>query len=101
MGAVYKMVELEISGIKRFTAKIQRGQADPSRSQTDFPRRGPRRGGAFGRVRQGHALLQPVILGGQLVEPLPSVEQARARAAAALAKLPEHLRQWRRASPGR
>jgi hypothetical protein len=46
-----------------------------------------------GDCGQGEALLRPVILGGQLVEPLPSAEQARARAAASLANLPESLRQ--------
>ena len=34
------------------------------------------------------ALQKPVILGGQLVEPLPTAAEARANAAARLAKLP-------------
>ncbi len=34
-----------------------------------------------GECGSGEALLRPVILGGQLVEPLPGLEQARARAA--------------------
>ena len=99
MGAVYKMVELEISGIKRFTAKFSPDkQTRPGAKQIfrDEARDVVARSGECGK---GEALLKPVILGGQLVEPLPSVEQARARAAAALAKLPEHLRQLDESEP--
>ncbi len=99
MGAVYKMVELEISGIKRFTAKFSADkQTRPGAKQIfrDEARDVVARSGECGK---GDALLQPVILGGQLVEPLPTVEQARARAAAALAKLPEHLRQLEESEP--
>ncbi len=38
------------------------------------------------RMRTGEALLRPVILGGQLVEPLPTLEEARTRAAQSIAK---------------
>jgi nicotinate phosphoribosyltransferase len=93
MGAVYKMVELEIGGIKRFTAKYSEDKPSrPGAKQIfrDEARDVVARSGECGR---GEALLRPVILGGKLTEPLPSVEQARARAAASLEKLPESLRQ--------
>jgi hypothetical protein len=40
-----------------------------------------------------------VILGGRLVEPLPTIEQGRRRAADSLAKLPPSLRQLEAAEP--
>ena len=52
-----------------------------------------------GECGKGEALLRPVILGGRLVEPLPTVEQARRRAAESLAKLPPALRQLEVAEP--
>jgi nicotinate phosphoribosyltransferase len=99
LSAVYKMVELEIGGIQRFTAKFSPDkQTRPGAKQIfrDEARDVVARTGECGR---GEALLRPVILGGQLVEPLPSVEQARARAAASLAKLPERLRQLEESEP--
>jgi nicotinate phosphoribosyltransferase len=99
MSAVYKMVELEIGGIQRFTAKFSEHKATrPGAKQIfrDEARDVVARSGECGR---GEALLRPVILGGKLVEPLPTVEQARARAAASLAKLPESLRQLEAAEP--
>jgi nicotinate phosphoribosyltransferase len=93
MGAVYKMVELEISGIKRFTAKYSADKPSRPGAKQIFRDEARDVVARSGECGKGEALLRPVILGGKLVEPLPSVEQARARAAAALAKLPESLRQ--------
>jgi hypothetical protein len=42
-------------------------------------------------------LLRPVILGGRLIEPLPSLEEVRCRAAEALARLPQPLRELEQA----
>jgi nicotinate phosphoribosyltransferase len=99
MGTIYKMVELEICGIKRFTAKY-------SEDKTSFPgakqvfRDGARdvvaRSGECGK---GEALLRPVILGGNLIEPLPTLAQSRDRAAQAIANLPPALRQLEVAEP--
>jgi hypothetical protein len=36
-------------------------------------------------------MLRPVLLGGKLIEPLPDLNAARARAAESLAKLPAYL----------
>jgi nicotinate phosphoribosyltransferase len=43
--------------------------------------------------------MRPIILGGRLLEPLPSLEQARARAAESLAKLPPALRELEAGEP--
>jgi nicotinate phosphoribosyltransferase len=97
MGAVYKMVELEICGIKRFTAKFSQDKNSvPGAKQVfrdlkrDVPRDVIARSGECGN---GEALLRPIILGGRLIEPLPTLAQARDRAAQSIAWLPPALRQ--------
>jgi len=93
LSATYKLVELEISGIKRFAAKYSADKGSrPGSKQVfrDVARDVVARSGECGR---GEALLRPVILGGKLVEPLPGLEAARARASASIAALPGHLRQ--------
>lgn len=93
LSAVYKLVELEISGIKRFAAKFSEDKISrPGAKQVfrDVARDVVARSGECGR---GEALLRPVILGGSLVEPLPGLEAARTRAAASVAALPGHLRE--------
>ena len=52
-----------------------------------------------GECGRGEALLRPVILGGRLVEPLPTLEQARQRAAEQIAKLAPALRELEVAEP--
>ena len=99
MGAVYKLVELDIRGIKRFTAKFSEDKPSyPGAKQLfrDEHRDVIARCGECGR---GEALLRPVILGGRLVEPLPTLEQSRARAAESLAKLTPALRELEVAEP--
>jgi nicotinate phosphoribosyltransferase len=92
MGAIYKLVELDISGIKRFTAKM-------SEDKTTLP--GAKQVFRFGdhdvlarsgECSQGKPLLRPVVLGGNLIEPLPDLNAARARAAESLSTLPTSLR---------
>jgi nicotinate phosphoribosyltransferase len=93
MGSIYKLVEVEICGIKRFTAKYSADKgSSPGAKQVfrDVARDVIARSGECGK---GEALLRPILLGGQLIEPLPTLEQARTRAAESIAKLPEHLRQ--------
>src|ERR1019366_94352 len=103
MGAIYKMVELEICGIKRFTAKFSLDKNSvPGAKQVfrdlarDVPRDVVARSGECGN---GEALLRPIILGGRLIEPLPSLAQARDRAAQSIASLPPALRQLEVAEP--
>jgi nicotinate phosphoribosyltransferase len=91
LAAVYKLVELDISGIKRYTAKHSaEKQTLPGAKQvfryedrdvvgclTECAPNGIR--GAY-----PEALLRPVILEGRLVEPLPAASEAREYCAAAL-----------------
>jgi len=93
LAAIYKLVELEICGIQRFTAKFSNEKMSyPGCKQVfrDTARDVIARSGECGR---GEALLRPIILGGRLVEPLPTIEQSRQRAAESIAKLPAALRQ--------
>jgi nicotinate phosphoribosyltransferase len=99
LSAVYKLVVLDIGGIKRFTAKFSADKVTvPGAKQVfrDEHRDVIARSGECGR---GEALLRPIVLGGQLVEALPTLEEARARASACLAKLPESLRSLDSAEP--
>ena len=99
LSAVYKLVELEICGIQRFTAKFSDDKSSyPGAKQIfrDVHRDVIARSGECGR---GEALLRPILLGGRLIEPLPTIEQARQRAAESIAKLPESLRQLEVAEP--
>ena len=93
MSAIYKMVELEICGIKRFTAKYSNDKASVPGAKQIF--RAPERDvlARSGECGHGEALLRPIMLGGRLIEPLPTVEQARVRAAESVANLPPALRQ--------
>jgi nicotinate phosphoribosyltransferase len=99
LSAVYKLVELEISGIHRYTAKYSEDKPSyPGAKQVfrDAARDVIARSGECGK---GEALLRPVILGGRLVEPLPTLGQARQRAAECLSKLPPALRQLETGEP--
>jgi nicotinate phosphoribosyltransferase len=99
LSSIYKMVELDIGGIKRFTSKLSQDKVSlPGAKQIfrDVARDVVARSGECGK---GEALLRPVMLGGRLIEPLPTLEQARARAAESLAKLPPALRQLETAEP--
>jgi nicotinate phosphoribosyltransferase len=93
MGAVYKIVELNISGIKRYTAKYSSDKITVPGAKQVF--RGETRDviARCGECGSGEALLRPVILGGRLVEELPTLEQARTRAAEQIAKLAPALRE--------
>jgi nicotinate phosphoribosyltransferase len=99
MSAVYKLVELDIHGIKRFTAKFSPEKPSVPGGKQVF--RAPERDviARSGECGSGEALLRPVLLGGNLVEPLPTVEEARCRAAASIASLPAALRQLDHAEP--
>ena len=99
MSAIYKLVELDVNGIQRFTSKLSEDKASlPGAKQVfrDVARDVVARSGECGK---GEALLRPVILGGHLVEPLPTLEQARRRAAESLGKFPPALRQLEPAEP--
>ncbi len=102
LGAVYKLVELAVNG--RSAPRLKRSEQKetyPGRKQV---RRilAPR--GCYhrdvicleGEPHEGEPLLVPVMRGGRLVAPLPSLKEARERAAASLALLPPRFRRLQR-----
>jgi nicotinate phosphoribosyltransferase len=93
MSGTYKLVELDIGGIKRFTAKYSEEKISVPGSKQVFRDAARDVIARSGECGNGEALLRPVILGGNLIEPLPSLEQSRGRAAESIAKLPPALRQ--------
>ncbi len=93
MGTVYKLVEVDICGIKRFTAKLSQEKETLPGAKQIF--RLPNRD-VLARSAEccsgAEALLRPVILEGNLVESLPDAGAARARALDSIAKLSPALR---------
>ena len=83
MGAIYKLVELEVGcGIKRFTAKFSEDKTTLPGAKQLFRFEAHDVLARSGECSNGEAMLRPVMLGGKLVEPLPDLNAARARAAA-------------------
>ena len=99
MGAIYKLVELDICGIQRFTAKLSEDKATLPGAKQVFRFDDHDVLARSGECSRGRALLRPVLLGGHLVEPLPDLSTARARAAESLRKLPAELRSLEPSEP--
>ena len=68
MGTIYKMVELDISGIKRFTAKLSEDKSTLPGAKQIFRFEDHDVLARSGECSKGKALLRPVLLGGQMVE---------------------------------
>ncbi len=95
LGVVYKLVELEHGGERRYTLKLSEDKATlPGSKQIfryadhDLLARSKECPSCPPGSAPSEALLRPVILGGELVEPLPSASEARAHAAEYLSRLP-------------
>jgi nicotinate phosphoribosyltransferase len=99
LGAVYKLVELEANGQKRYTAKFSEDKVTLPGAKQIF--RCPEHDviACDNEYGDGEPLLRPVILGGTLVEPLPDARAARAHAAASIQRLPEACRRLQGAEP--
>jgi nicotinate phosphoribosyltransferase len=94
LGAVYKMVELEDQGKVRYTAKFAGGKATMPGAKQVFRYADHDVVGlhheCFGDAKE--ALLKPVVLGGQLVLPLPTAAESRDYAMEAIRNLPAPCR---------
>jgi nicotinate phosphoribosyltransferase len=91
ISAIYKLVELEAEGARRYTAKFSAGKATlPGAKQifrfTDHDVIGCAQEQLGGDSAE--ALLRPVVAGGRLVEPLPDAKACREHAANSIARLP-------------
>jgi len=96
LGVVYKMVEIERGGEKRYTAKYSQDKHTlPGAKQVIRYRDHDCIGRSYecpADEREAEALLLPVILGGKLVERLPDERSARKRCARMLGQLPPKVR---------
>jgi nicotinate phosphoribosyltransferase len=99
MGSVYKLVELDIKGIKRYTAKYSAEKPTLPGTKQIFRMNERDILARSGECGQGESLLRPVILSGNLVEPLPDAHAARSRALESARKLPARYRSFEQADP--
>ncbi len=98
LAGVYKLVEIESRSGKRGVFKLSPGKETlPGAKQvwrrTDAEGRWV--GDVIGLAHEdlpGEPLLKPVMVAGQVLEPVPTLEQARQRCREQLARLPEPLR---------
>ena len=93
-GGVYKLVEVRAGGERRYVAKLSADKATIPGAKQVF--RYPRHD-LLARSSESHpdahsALLEPVILHGELVQPLPSATEARDWARTSLDRMPKRLR---------
>jgi nicotinate phosphoribosyltransferase len=108
LGAIYKLVEMESGGVKRYTAKFSADKVTVPGAKQIFrfvdhdeiacvwecPSQ-------RGDATQVEALLRPVIYRGELLEALPDASAARAHAAECLRSLPPACRHLQSADPYR
>jgi nicotinate phosphoribosyltransferase len=92
MGSIYKLAELDIRGIKRYTAKYSTEKSTLPGAKQIFRMESRDVLARSGECGGGEALLRPIMLGGKLLEPLPDATAARTRALESLARLPEKYR---------
>lgn len=93
LGVVYKMVELERGQDRRYTAKLSEDKHTLPGAKQIFRFAGHdvlgRSSECFSCGEGGvEALQRPVMVGGRLIEPLPTAAEARQHAAECLARLP-------------
>ena len=95
LSATYKLVELHISGIKRFTAKFSEDKQSIPGAKQIFRLDDRDVVGRCGECLPGsEALLRPVVIGGKLVEALPDLKTIRAAAAEQLRNLDPAVRRF-------
>ncbi|HTQ53954.1 MAG TPA: nicotinate phosphoribosyltransferase [Bryobacteraceae bacterium] len=100
MATIYKLVELDVGcGIKRFTAKMAEDKTTLPGAKQLFRFDDRDVLARSGECSNGKAMLRPVVLNGKLVEPLPDLNAARARAAESIANLAPALRGLEPAEP--
>jgi nicotinate phosphoribosyltransferase len=92
LGVVYKLVEIEAGSERRYPCKLSPGKHTlPGAKQIFRFADHDVLGLAHECVAGGEALARPVIIRGELVEPLPALAETRERAARLLAALPAGL----------
>ena len=102
LSAVYKMVELKRDGEIFYTAKFSADKSTLPGAKQIY--RYPDRDvvahyGECSDKFNGEPLLRPILMGGELVEALPSLPGIQQRSQAMIAKLPERLRRLEKVDP--
>ena len=101
LNAIYKMVEMSRDGCVSYPAKFSEGKITyPGKKQVfRFPHAGEYEYDIVACEQEqfpgGQALLEPVLRAGRLAAPLPSLAEARERAAHDLGRLPAAVRRLR------
>jgi nicotinate phosphoribosyltransferase len=99
-GAVYKLVEIESGGAKRYTAKYSEEKSTLPGAKQVFRYADRDLLACAHECRIGsEALLRPVMLNGRLAAALPDATAAREHARTLIAKLPTKLRSLFEADP--
>lgn len=98
LGAIYKLVEVQSDGVKRYTAKLSADKSTIPGAKQVFRYAGhddiacswecP----PYQDDKYPVTLLRPVVIGGEIVEALPDVNAARRTCAASLDELPRAIR---------
>ncbi|HSW49282.1 MAG TPA: nicotinate phosphoribosyltransferase, partial [Bryobacteraceae bacterium] len=102
MGVVYKLVELESNGTRRYTAKFSEDKRTyPGAKQVFRFLDHDEIACAWECGASSQPLIRPVLTDGDLAEPLPTAAEARAHAAASLAALPAACRRLAAPEPRR
>jgi nicotinate phosphoribosyltransferase len=102
LSAVYKMVELKRDGGLHYTAKFSSDKSTLPGAKQIY--RYPDRDvvahySECSDEFKGEPLLRPILMKGEMVEPLPATADIQKRSQAMVAKLPERLRELGRVAP--
>ncbi len=101
LSAIYKLVEIESGGVRRYTAKFSTDKITLPGAKQIFRREDHDVVARAEELLTGRPLLEQVIACGRLVAPLPDAMAAREHAAASLATLPAGLRRLEATEPYR
>ena len=91
LGVVYKLVELNSDGIRRYTAKFSEDKRTYPGAKQVFRYRDHDEIACKWECRppeSARPLIHPILVGGELVEPLPDIAEVRSYAGKAVAELP-------------
>ncbi len=104
LAAVYKLVELKQDGLVQYKAKFSDEKAMLAGAKQVYRSADHDLLALYSECNSdflGEPMLRPILMNGELVEPLPSLQEARTVASAAVAALPERLRALESCEPYR
>ena len=102
LSAIYKMVALEVDGMLHYTAKFSGEKSTLPAAKQVYRGENSDTISLYNECNpklEGEPLLHPVILNGELLEPLPSMQRIQANTRARIAALPASLHSLSEAVP--